>query len=387
MGVNINSHSRNISIVQNNNLANMMANDNLKKILFNEQMIMENYNQKMMQNDMENNEQMIPININCFDKKKNSELIKNISKKLKYIDLKNIKQINDLLKQLSFYSSDTSNKIDISDPLYYINRPRKIINFILYNKIIKKSVPNSITKFDLYTIAFPIFCRYNINFILIHKNKILNNDKTSIDCISDNDFIIIIEDKKYPDKSYYNSLLLKYGDKINVPVNFGINTTNFLFPQKIKLAEIYKTINSYFGLNENLFNLIINGLILNKNDNFLSESSTIKINETKINMGNIFEYIYGKKINVIIKDIEKIKNFINKDNYVPSIKLVIGILNSTKNIIYSLFSHLCINEKLNEINFNKFKLIINDNIINFEDDINLLTFGIKKNLECYIQYE
>jgi len=44
---------------------------------------------------------------------------------------------------------------------------------------------------------------------LIHKNKIFNKDESSIDFISDNDRIIIIEPRYFPDEPYYNFLMEK----------------------------------------------------------------------------------------------------------------------------------------------------------------------------------
>ena len=64
-------------------------------------------------------------------------------------------------------------------------------------------IPNSITKFNLYTLVYLDYC------ILGTKKKILEKDESPIDTILNEDNIIIIEEKRYPDKSYYNLLIQK----------------------------------------------------------------------------------------------------------------------------------------------------------------------------------
>ena len=119
--------------------------------------------------------------------------------------------------QIQYILNFLENKIDvckynnekIEDPLYYINEQKKIINFINSNYIIYKvSIPIKITKFDLYAIAR----NYQTNkfvctdALLIYNGIILENDKSSIDSFSENDFIKIIDIRNYPDNSYFNTL-------------------------------------------------------------------------------------------------------------------------------------------------------------------------------------
>ena len=72
-------------------------------------------------------------------------------------------------------------------------------NYIIYH--IK--IPTFIKKSDLYVIASLYKGLFYSNIILIHNNQILGNDESSIDIISDGDRIIIIEDRIYPDSSYF----------------------------------------------------------------------------------------------------------------------------------------------------------------------------------------
>ena len=128
--------------------------------------------------------------------------------------------------QIQYILNFLENKIDVckynnekvEDPLYYINEQKKIINFINSNYIIYKvSIPIKITKFDLYAIAR----NYQTNkfvctdALLIYNGIILENDKSSIDSFSENDFIKIIDIRNYPDNSYFNTLESIWKNKIN----------------------------------------------------------------------------------------------------------------------------------------------------------------------------
>ena len=99
---------------------------------------------------------------------------------------------------------------------------KKIIKFINseYN-IIKVKIPNSITKLEFYSIANLYKALYFSKFLLIHKNLILEKDDSSIDGINDGDFVIIIENRNYPDNSYYSYLRKKSknDEKINIEFN------------------------------------------------------------------------------------------------------------------------------------------------------------------------
>ena len=125
----------------------------------------------------------------------------------------NPKQIEGLINHLTYNSSESS---DLDEPLSYIEGPTVILNFIDrikndYN-VSKYKLPKSISKFDLYTIIMGKY-RINYDFLLVHKETILNRDDSNIESFSDNDNIIIIKDVYYPDDSYYNFLLKKAGEK------------------------------------------------------------------------------------------------------------------------------------------------------------------------------
>ena len=79
-------------------------------------------------------------------------------------------------------------------------------------------------------------------------NCILYEDESSIDSISDGDFIIIIENLYYLDDSYLNSLNIVEKRSKNVPIKMnGQYIRNMIVPDNIKLSQIYKALLFHFG--------------------------------------------------------------------------------------------------------------------------------------------
>ena len=170
----------------------------------------------------QNNSNNNYLGINNFDKNQ-LKLINSIIEFYKQNDndMMNFEypnQIKAILNLLNPNYSGFKYQNGIEDPLHYIKEPKKIIKFVNSNYIIYDvSIPKSITKYDLYTIAqkYKYFKFSKSNVLLIHMNNILNKDETSIECISDNDKIIIIEPRNYPDNSYYESLTKNPSEKQN----------------------------------------------------------------------------------------------------------------------------------------------------------------------------
>ena len=123
-----------------------------------------------------------------------------------------------------------------------------MIKFINYKEY-KVNIPLSITKYDLYSIAQNYKCFQNnikhlsgnhSNILLLNNNLILNRDETSIECINENDIIIIIEPRNFPDDSYYKSLQERTKKKRNI--GFLLSTGKRIyrvFPDDIKIYEIF----------------------------------------------------------------------------------------------------------------------------------------------------
>ena len=181
---------------------------------------MNEINQEISQTNEKIKETIQNINLNNLNKNQ-MELINSIIKFYKengneYMSFDNPNQIKNMVYFLSlnYYKLDISNNIE--DPLYYVKEPKKMIKFINTNYIeYNVIIPLSITKYDLYSIAQIYKCFKNnnkhgdgnhSNILLINNNLILKRDETSIDCINNNDIIIIIEPRNFPDDSYYISL-------------------------------------------------------------------------------------------------------------------------------------------------------------------------------------
>ena len=255
-------------MMPNSNQMMPQFNNNLMMVSNNNQMLNKsnnNYNQNCFNNNNCNNLCFNGNNnFNCNNNIQLMNLIKEISQKIKYINFGNQKQMNDLMMQLSLKNIENTNYF--SDPLYYIEEQKVIINFVVCNKINRKVIPKSITKFDLYTIAYPDYCILGINFVLIHKNKILERDESSIDNILDEDYIIIIEEKRYPDQSYYNSIVQMPGEKVNIKIKMTDKNQNMIIPKNITNSELIKIISEYFGLKDNSYYLRYQGHQLEDNN-------------------------------------------------------------------------------------------------------------------------
>ena len=160
--------------------------------------------------------------------------------------------INHLNPDLSLIKiSDT-----IEDPLYYIHEYKINIKLINYNKTLYNvKIPTSITKSDLYSIAQTYKAFDFTNILLVHNNCILNKDESSINNISNNDIIIMVEDRYYSDETYYNSIIENKNSDEIIRVTLidstldlcGIMHINFNFPSDITLSQMFKAIYLKFG--------------------------------------------------------------------------------------------------------------------------------------------
>ena len=175
-------------------------------------------------------------------------------------------------------------------------------NKILYNVII----PTFTTKSDLYSIAQTYRAFDFTNLLLVHNNSILNKDESSINNIADNDIIIMIEDRYYPDETYYNSIIEnKKSDEMiriilqDVSLNLcGSKNVGIDFPSDISFSEMFKAIYLKFGRDKRdlTFWNYSNSLHMKIKDKNLG-SCFLAINVTTHGgiLGMIFN-IYGKKI-------------------------------------------------------------------------------------------
>ena len=105
-------------------------------------------------------------------------------------------------------------------------------------------IPIFFTNKELYTITERRKKFHSTKILLIHKNKILKNDESSLDEISNGDMIYVIENYLYPDKSYYLKLQNKYygTDYINIRLCFNGYFESFSFSKEVTIQELTKAI-------------------------------------------------------------------------------------------------------------------------------------------------
>ena len=248
---------------------------------------------------------------------------------------------------------------------------KKLIRFINHDlKIFNVKVPISFDKKTLYDVACLYKVSYFTNILLIYMNCILNKDEGSIDCISDGDFVVIIEDIYYLDHTYFNQLnnINFNGAKINVHLRLNGNIQPLVIPSNTKFSQLYKALILHFGSDYMfLFNSFI---IQEKDDRIIGNGSII---ECRKRWEVIGEYAnkFGKIINIKI-------NF--KDSKGETVKssscnFQVGIFNSIKR-----FKEAIENQTYFKINC----FYLKEKKINFEEDKSFASLGIKEDCEIQI---
>ena len=343
---------------------------------------MNEINQEISQTNEKIKETIQNINLNNLNKNQ-MELINSIIKFYKengneYMSFDNPNQIKNMVYFLSlnYYKLDISNNVE--DPLYYVKEPKKMIKFINTNYIqYNVFIPLSITKYDLYSIAQIYKCFKNTdkndtgnhsNILLIYNNLILNKDETSIECINENDIIIIIEPRNFPDDSYYKSLQERTEKKRQMSFEFvSGKRINRIFPEDIKIYEIYKSINLEFGFDINSYYIYTKGEILKIKDQ-RKGSFLFDLIITIYEWNPFIRHSFGKIVMVKIK--------LNKE---IEISESIGILNSIKYLKELILVSLG-GKKIKQLK-------IENKVIEEGVNRSLFSLGIKNDFTCSVEYE
>ena len=373
---NPNMFQNNNNMILNNQMMNMMNFMNMNQMMMN---MMINMNQ-MNQNDNNNNNNVNDDNIYNLDKDK-LNLMNSIIEfyKKNNMDCMNFgypNQIKPILNLLNENHPGFKYENSVEDPLFYINEPKILIRFINSNYIVKKvKILKSNTQYDLYTIADLYKLHHYSNILLIHKNKILNKDESSIDFISDNDNIIIIEPIYFPDNTYYNSLMkksLKDAYNVILLLQNGIKF-NKVFPSDITIGEVCKAFYLIHGLSNNHYFILDNDM-----GKRISLKDKRKLKEFCAPI--YFEEIYPDNIGYHIKILGKKINFTLYSNDKKLFSYVIGLLNKIEDIIkYSE----PIEGRLVK------KIIIGEIEINKDEEkrlCSLLSLGITKDFDCFVEF-
>jgi len=176
---------------------------------------------------------------------------------------------------------------------------------------------------------------------LIHNNKILENDDSSIDCILEGDSIKIIEFLDDCDLAYYDSLLLKYKNLLSPEINVVFSTISqykvgMVFPEDITGIEMKKSFcsrekfpfkyikNNYLGFEYNGKNISDNQIL--KNIFITSSANFIYVVERQSVIFPIL-VVEGKRIRASFYSNNEKKRIFDID---------IGTLNQIKKL-YSLY--------------------------------------------------
>ena len=373
---------------QNFNQINQCQQNNMLLGMMNQMNQMNQINQMNQMNQMNQINQM-NNNINLED-----EIIKNnqnLNLKKFYINLDQINLINSII---DFYKENRKEYMNFNEkvqimklinhlnpnlsaikeihnesPLHYIEEEKIIIKFINRDKVLYNvQIPISINKNDLYSIAEKYKSFYFTKFLLIHNNSILDRDESSIKFISNDDTIIIVEDRYFQDNSYYDSLIKNknFEDMINIRLEGSIYA-NLYFPSDITFSEMLKAI--YFKFDRDYRDLQLNYYCENVNDKIKEIFGDKKVFSIWDNvhggvLGGIVN-IYGKKINL----------------YFPRYTINMGILNSNKKLIKDIECQECQEGKKVK------KLYIKGKELNIQEEKSLLSLGIKEDCSnCYVEF-
>ena len=349
---------------------------NQMNCLLTTQINQDNNNMNPISPNNNNNNNNYNLDLNPKLKKLVKEIIKFYhSNNNKNMNLNNQKQINSLLNNLNpnYPGLHQGYYNNIKNPLPYMKEEKIIIKFINSDyEIINVKIPKDITKIDFYSIAKLYKVFYFTNMILIHNENILDNDDSSIDEIKEGDNIIIIEDRDYPDDSYYNYLQQKYKGTNKINIEFKLENSGLAqlisLSKEVTIFEMIKAYNLRNGLNNKNIKYRFNGKTINPNDE--TKIGEKYLNNDRIKVHQVFTslnfYIIGRKI--------KAKSKINGER----IERTIGKLNSIQLLFSSNFFGVYI--KNNE------KIYIGKNIIKKgDDDISFFSLGIKNDFDFVIK--
>ena len=277
---------------------------------------------------------------------------------------------------MGFNNQNIINEYD--DVYYYIKEDKKKIVFIrvLDNESFKVLVPNSLRKNELYITAEK-YKKYKYSDMqLYHKERFMNADETTIDCVGDGDEIKIIEEIHGVDFSYYDLYLLKHQNEPKINVIFIVDsglkkmlnlTLNTTVEEMIKMISFELNIPTKFSCN---FFFISDREILRIDDKstlkekYIRDLQTINI----LKKDNVFNHRYnGKPLKVLVKD---------KNN-----NLILETFAGTLETISKFYIYLINNYK--HLNITKIK--INEKEFQKKDERTFSSIGIRDDFTVNIE--
>ena len=374
MNQNQNFNLMNQNIIPNNQNFNQI-NQNQKFNQMNQNMIPNNQNFNQM-----NQSQNVNINMNFVSQIYNNNMNMNINNfwininqislllaiidfyhktENEFVDINDKYQIMNIMNRLNPNLSTLKQDNEILDPLHYINKPKKVVKFVNSDfKLFNVKIPTFIDKIDLYSIASLYKSLEISDILLISNNCIIKEDESSLDFISEGDLIIIIENRIYPDDSYYKSLLINNNNseiKNFIWKNsYGISLQ---FPSKITISQMKKAIYLKFGYH---CKEIICEWFSRRNDETLKgipSNSLLFYGQANQNLNTKINLL-GKKIEIRIK----IKN--------QQLIIILGTLDSNQYLVRRIEAYL--QEKIKIIYFNEKELLLN-----IKDEMSIDSLGLK----------
>ena len=293
-----------------------------------------------------------------------------------------INKLNPNYSEYKQINENDDNNI-IGELFPYINEPKKLIRFVNSNYIIYNvKIPYSICKSDLYIIGDLYKGLFYSNILLIHNNNILDNDESNIEDISDGDSVIIIEDRNYPDKSYYDSLQKKYENEKDIKVNVVFDgrpwwpKKNFVLSEQITISEMINTIYLFYGYDYRNLRLWFNGQLIKPEEINIYEF----FNHSLVNIkGSISE---NDRIFTECRLIGKlISSKLLIDDKVYEVK--VGRLNNTKVLFCTDMDHGFggYKKKMKDL----YNICVNNIEIKYEDNQSFYSLGIKEDFSCVLK--
>ena len=340
--------------IENNEIINKIKELNINK---------ENLNERI-KNIIENNKTIFGNNlsqiINNFNKDQITLLKLAVNfyqeNNISQMDFNNPIQISNLINYLFSPDIEFSNKTDVFKYITHDKR-RKRIKFI-FNSSFRclMDIPIFFTNKELYSIADRYKSFYSTNIILIHNNKILKDDESSLDEISNNDIIWIIEDRLYPDNTYYFNLQNKFSGKpkFNIFVGFpeGI-VENFILSEEVTIHELIRAIVEKKGYAIKDCKFLYNGRAFEQDDKR-------KIKEVMPSGGKIYCHISGEVRSRFLG--KKIRAITTQYKYNTAFE--VGTLDPIKNLFYPCGG--------------RGKIIIGKIVLNSESENYLSFYGINE---------
>ena len=264
--------------------------------------------------------------------------------------------------------------------------PKKEIIFVKSDLKRKRVfIPETLKKNELYYTSRMFKCQKYSTIKLLHNTEILDDDDTSIECISNGDIIKINECLDI-DSSFYKSLLLKHKNskKIRIGLFSSLGIVLFKdFPNDITIIDMIKVFLTEMKIpfiNLKDFSFIFNGEKLNN----IKKNKLLK--DCLQNLSRI-EFVQHNLItNDPFNDLKlgKILNFdikisFNNGNY----KFTVGTLAQIKEFYNGLKIYL-FNYGMRGKKIDKVILIPGNIEIRMDDERTFSSIGIRENFECKI---